>query len=87
MPLYMDRHDTPPEITAKHVAEMHQADLKVEHLYGCKGITYWCDDKRHHPFCLIEAPNREAIQKMHDHAHGEVPYNIIEVDEKLVESF
>jgi len=87
MPIYMDRHDIPKEITSVHVAQMHQEDLKVEHLYGCKGITYWCDDKRHHAFCLIEAPNMEAIQKMHYHAHGEVPFNIIEVDEKLVESF
>lgn len=87
MPLFMDRHDIPPEITAEHVAEMHKVDLEVEHLFGCKGITYWCDDKRHNAFCLIEAPNKEALQKMHDHAHGEFPTSIIEVDENLVASF
>ena len=83
----MDRHDIPPEITAAHVAKMHQEDLKVESLYNCRGITYWCDDQKHHAFCLIEAPNKEAIQKMHDHAHGDFPHSIIEVDEKLVETF
>lgn len=83
----MDRHDIPPEISAEHVAEMHKVDLEIEHLYGCKGITYWCDDKRHHAFCLIEAPNKEALQKMHDHAHGSFPHSIIEVDENLVASF
>lgn len=87
MPLYMDRHDIPNEISAEHVAKMHQEDLKVEHLYGCRGITYWCDDKKHHAFCLIEAPNKEALQKMHDHAHGEFPHSIIEVNENLVASF
>lgn len=87
MPIYMDRHDIPAEITAEHVALMHQEDLKVEHLYGCKGMTYWCDTKRHTAFCLIEAPNREAIQNMHNHAHGEFPHDIIEVDPHLVESF
>ena len=87
MPIYMDRHDIPKDITAAHVAEMHQVDLKVEHLYECRGLTYWCDDKKSHAFCLIEAPNIEAIQKMHEHAHGEFPYSIIEVDEKLVTSF
>ncbi len=87
MPIYMDRHDIPEEITAEHVALMHQEDLKVEHLYGCKGMTYWCDTKRHTAFCLIEAPNREAIQNMHNHAHGEFPHDIIEVDPHLVESF
>ena len=83
----MDRHDIPHGITAKHVAEMHQEDLKVQHLYGCKGMTYWCDDSRMTAFCLIEAPNRKALQDMHNHAHGDVPHSIIEVDGKIVESF
>lgn len=83
----MDRHDIPKEITAEHVAEMHQADLKIQHLYGCKGMTYWCDENRKTAFCLIEAPNKKAIQEMHNHAHGEFPHSIIEVNEKIVESF
>lgn len=87
MPLYMDRHDIPDEIKPEHVAQMHQEDLKVQHLYGCKGITYWCDSERHTAFCLIEAPDKEAIQNMHNHAHGALPHNIIEVDQHLVESF
>ena len=87
MPIYMDRHEIPKEITAEHVAQMHQADLKVEHLYGCKGMTYWCDENRKTAFCLIEAPNKEAIQKMHNHAHGEFPNSIIEVNKNIVESF
>lgn len=87
MPIYMDRHDIPKEIKAAHVAEMHQADLKIEHLFGCKGMTYWCDEERNTAFCLIEAPNKKAIQDMHNYAHGELPHSIIEVDEKLVASF
>ena len=87
MPIYMDRHDIPDDIRAEHVAKMHQEDLKVQHLYNCKGMTYWCDSERHTAFCLIEAPNKEAIQEMHNHAHGEFPHDIIEVDAQLVESF
>jgi len=87
MPIYMDRHDIPDDIKAEHVAKMHQEDLKVQHLYNCKGMTYWCDSERHTAFCLIEAPNKEAIQEMHNHAHGEFPHDIIEVDAQLVESF
>ncbi len=83
----MDRHEIPKEISAEHVAQMHKEDMKVEHLYGCKGMTYWCDEKRHTAFCLIEAPNKEAIQQMHNHAHGEYPHSIIEVDDNIVESF
>ena len=80
MPIYMDRHDIPEEITAEHVAQMHQEDLKVQHLYGCKGMTYWCDEHRRTAFCLIEAPNEQAIKDMHNNAHGEVPHKIIEVN-------
>lgn len=87
MPIYMDRHDIPEEITAVHVAQMHREDLKIEHLYGCKGMTYWCDEKRRTAFCLIQAPNKKAIQDMHNHAHGEVPHRIIEVEASIVESF
>ena len=87
MPIYMDRHEIPKEISAEHVAQMHKEDMKIEHLYNCKGMTYWCDEKRHTAFCLIEAPNKEAIQDMHNHAHGEFPHSIIEVDDAIVESF
>ena len=87
MPIYMDRHDIPEEVTAEHVAQMHQEDLKVEHLYGCKGMTYWCDEKRKIAFCLIQAPNKKAIEDMHNHAHGDFPHEIIEVDTTVVESF
>lgn len=87
MPIYLDRHDTPEEITPEHVAEMHQADLKVQDEFGCRGFTYWFDDKRKSGFCLIEAPNKEALIKMHDHAHGAIPHQIIEVEESMVEAF
>ena len=87
MLIFMDRHEIPAETTAEHVALMHKEDMKVEHLYGCKGMTYWCDEKRHTAFCLIEAPNKKALQDMHNHAHGEFPHSIIEVDEAVVESF
>jgi len=87
MPIYMDRHDVSEAITAEHVARLHQEDLKVQDLYGCRGLTYWFDDVRKNAFCLIEAPDKETLQKMHDHAHGQVPNRIIEVDPGIVESF
>ncbi|MEJ1221882.1 nickel-binding protein [Sediminicola sp. 1XM1-17] len=87
MPIYMDRHDVSETVTAEHVAKLHIEDIKIEHLYGCKGLTYWFDDQRKMAFCLIEAPNKQAIEKMHHHAHGEIPHKIIEVDSVIVESF
>lgn len=87
MPIYMDFHDLPGGVTAAHVAEMHQADLKIEHKYNCRGLTYWCDERRQTAFCLIEAPNEQAIVDLHQKAHGAVPQRIIEVNDKIVESF
>jgi len=87
MPLYLDRHDIPEGTTAEHLAKMHVEDLKVQHLYGCKGMTYWFDEKRRTAFCLIEAPSKKALQDMHNHAHGQIPNSIIEVDKNIVESF
>lgn len=87
MPIYMDFHDLPDGVTAAHIAEMHQADLKIEHKYNCRGLTYWCDEKRQTAFCLIEAPNAEAIKELHEKSHGAVPQRIIEVNDILVESF
>ena len=87
MPIYMDRHDVSDEVTAEHVAQLHQEDLKVEHKFKCRGLTYWFDENRKTAFCLVEAPNKQALQDMHNQAHGELPHSIIEVDENIVESF
>lgn len=87
MPIYMDRHDVSEEVTAEIVADLHQKDLKIQHKFSCKGLTYWFDDKRKTAFCLVEAPNKTAIKEMHDQAHGAVPHRIIEVDGAVVESF
>ena len=83
----MDRHDVSETVTAENVAELHQADLKIQKQFGCTGVTYWFDEKRKTAFCLIEAPNMKAIQKMHNYAHGQVANRIIEVSTGIVESF
>jgi len=87
MPIFMDRHDVPEKITAEDIAKMHQEDLKVQDQFGCRGLTYWYDSERKTAFCLVEAAERNAIIKMHNHAHGQVPHMIIEVDPSIVESF
>ena len=83
----MDFHDLPEGVTSRQIADMHQADLKIEHKYNCRGLTYWCDEIRQTAFCLIEAPNQEAIIELHNQSHGAVPQRIIEVNDTLVESF
>lgn len=87
MPIFMDRHDVSAEVTAENVADLHQKDLKIQHKFNCKGLTYWFDDKRKTAFCLVEAPNKQSIIGMHNNAHGAIPHQIIEVDGTIVESF
>ncbi|MEO6684077.1 MAG: nickel-binding protein, partial [Ginsengibacter sp.] len=87
MPLFMDRHDVSSEVTAENVAELHQQDLKIQHLYNCRGLTYWFDAGRGTAFCLVEAPDEQSIREMHNKAHGKVPNQIIEVEASIVESF
>jgi AraC-like DNA-binding protein len=87
MPIYMDRHDVSESVNAENVAQLHKEDLKIQEQFNCRGLTYWYDDIKKIAFCLIEAPNKESIYNMHNCAHGEVPNLILEVDEKIVESF
>jgi AraC-like DNA-binding protein len=86
MPIFMDRHEA-PGLTAAEAAEGHKEDVKVQHKYGCHAFTYWFDAEQGNGFCLIDAPNKESVIKMHDEAHGGVPNQIIEVDINLVEAF
>lgn len=86
MPIYMDVHIV-PGVKAKDVAEAHQKDLLHQEEYGCRAITYWVDEKRESIFCLVEAPEKEAVQEMHNRAHGLIPSKIIEVSSSVVESF
>jgi AraC-like DNA-binding protein len=87
MPIFMDRHDVSEAVTAEIVAQIHQEDLRIQDQFSCRGLTYWFDDQRKTAFCLIEAPDADAIKKMHKQAHGDVPHRVIEVDTTLVESF
>ena len=86
MPIYMDRHDL-SGATAKDVAQAHQKDLNIQDRFGCRGLTYWFDEERGAAFCLVEAPNINCVKEMHNHAHGLVPHQIIEVESKVVEAF
>lgn len=86
MPIYMDRHDL-PDVTLKDAAKAHEQDLIYQDEYSCKAITYWVDEARENAFCLIEAPNEQAVIDLHNRSHGLIPHKIIEVDSKLVSAF
>ena len=82
----MDRHDL-PGVTLLDAAKAHEKDLVYQHAYNCKAMTYWVDVARENAFCLIEAPNMQAVKDLHNRAHGLIPHKIIEVNSNLVQSF
>lgn len=86
MPIYMDVHIV-PGVKAKDVADAHTKDVFHQDEYDCKCMTYWIDEQRENVFCLIEAPDKKAVEEMHSKAHGLIPHKIIEVSSTLVESF
>src|SRR3984893_19100970 len=86
MPIYMDVHIV-PRIIARDVAEAHRKDILLQEEHDCKCMTYWIDEERENVFCLIEAPDKQAVEEMHSRAHGLIPNKIIEVNTGVVESF
>jgi class 3 adenylate cyclase len=82
----MDRHYM-EDATRHAIANAHEKDLRIQGKYGVRFLTYWFDEARGTTFCLVDAPNKAAIQKTHDEAHGGVPHEIIEVDPAVVEAF
>ena len=86
MPIYMDRHYE-EGATQEAMATAHELDLKLQDAYDLKLLTYWFDEARHTAFCLADAPDRDALQRLHDAAHGHVAHEIIEVDVATVEAF
>jgi AraC-like DNA-binding protein len=86
MPIFMDLH-TAPGVTAKDVAEAHILDVKIQHKFGCKAMTYWVDEDKGSIFCLIEAPDKESVRTMHEQSHGLIPNEIILVNTDVVKAF
>ena len=85
MPVYMDRHyiegalDTPSQMRTRRTGASDR--------YQVKFLTYWFDEMRSTAFCLVEAPNRQAIEHAHDEAHGSIPNEVLEVDPAVVDAF
>jgi Protein of unknown function (DUF4242) len=86
MPLYMDRHDL-PDATAADIAEARRRDREVQERFGVRFLTYWFEEEAGSAFCLVEGPDKEAIEAAHGAAHGMLPANVVEVDEANVRGF
>jgi hypothetical protein len=82
MPLYLDVHKHVPGVTETAVAGAHLKDLEVQSKYGVKYLKYWFDEQNGTIFCLVEAPNKEAAERVHREAHGLAADEIHEVVER-----
>ena len=81
MPLYMDIHRKVKGATAKAVAEAHAKDLKHQGKHGVKFLKYWTDESSGTVFCLVDAPNPQASNRVHKEAHGLLADEVHEVKE------
>jgi class 3 adenylate cyclase len=86
MPLYLDVHEV-PGATAADLRKAHEADVAVQGKYGVDYRKYWLNEKCGKVFCLVEAPNAEAAERVHREAHGLTAQKIIEIDPELADSF
>lgn len=80
MPRYMDVHNL-PGVKADDVAQAHQKDLEEQGKHGVNYLKYWVDEENGKVFCLVDAPDAEAANTVHRHAHGLVADEIYEVTE------
>jgi Protein of unknown function (DUF4242) len=81
MPLYMDEHNLGHPVTAAEVAEAHAADLDHQDAHGVHYLRYWVDEAQGKIFCLVDAPDAEAANRVHKEAHGLVADSIHPVTE------
>ena len=86
MPLYIDIHEV-HGATPEDIAKAHEADVETQRKYGVEYVKYWFNESRGKVFCLCQAADPEAANRVHREAHGLVAERIIEVEPDLIEAF
>ena len=76
MALFMDTHTIDGGVKAEEVANAHIADLATQDQYGVRYLRYWVDEAEGKIFCLVDAPDAEAANRVHREAHGLVAQSI-----------
>jgi len=77
--MFIDRHDA-NGLTPEEVSEAHKLDIDLQDQFGVKYHTYWFDPGNGTVFCLAEGPSQEAVEAVHQRAHGQTAPVIIEID-------
>jgi hypothetical protein len=81
MPLFMDSHAIDGGVKVTDVAQAHLADLQTQDRHGVRYLRYWVDEAAGRIFCLVDAPDAEAANRVHREAHGLVADAIHQVVE------
>ncbi len=68
MPEFMDVHTTMQGVTTEALHEAHNADLAIQDDEQVIFKHAWADPTSGMVFCLSEAPNAEAVQRIHERA-------------------
>ena len=68
MPEFMDVHTSMKGVTTEALHEAHQADLAIQDDEQVNFKQAWADPETGMVFCLSEAPNADAVQKIHERA-------------------
>ena len=85
MPFFMDIHRI-EGANAEAIADAHAKDLAVQGQYGVSYVKYWLNEEQGKVFCLCDAPDPAAAERVHREAHGMEPERIIAVDPEMVEA-
>jgi hypothetical protein len=81
MTLFMDVHTLDRPVGMADVELAHAADLKTQDRYGVSYLKYWVDEAEGKIFCLVDAPDADAANSVHQEAHGLVAEAIFAVTE------
>jgi len=78
VPEFMDVHTGMVGVTAEALREAHNADLAIQDDEKVNFKKAWADPASGTVFCLSEAPDAEAVQRIHERA-GHRADNVYEV--------
>ena len=66
MPEFMDVHTGMQGVTPEALQEAHNADLAIQDDEKVNFKHAWADPETGMVFCLSEAPNADAVQRIHE---------------------
>jgi len=87
MPMFLDIHRLPLDLTPEQVAQAHAADMAVQSEHGVNYERYWFNQKQGKVFRLCNAPDIPTATRVHQESHGLLAEKVIEVDPDILEGF